>query len=80
MEHGQVGVSPLLPTDQDAPEAVHPAVGPLNNPAAGFETSLPLDRLRLFATTTDVSGVAEFLGEGPDLVVVVAFVEAQTLW
>ena len=79
VEHGEVGVGAFFPAGEDAPEAVQPRVGALDDPAAGAEAGLVLDRLRFFAAAADVRGEAELGGELVDLVVVVAAVEAQPL-
>ena len=72
MQKGDVVFGGLVPTDQDAPEAVQPAVGALHHPAPGFEPSLPLDGLCLLASTTNVSGEAELLQRAAHLVKVIA--------
>ena len=72
-----VGV--FRPADQDRAVAVEPGVGALDDPAAGTEAGLTLERLRLFATAADVSGECELIAELAYLVVVVAAIEAQPL-
>jgi hypothetical protein len=42
--HRQVRVGPLLPTHEDAAEAVKPGVRALDHPAPGAETGLALER------------------------------------
>lgn len=79
MEHRQVGVGAFLPAGEDAAEAVQPGVGALDDPAAGAEASLALDRFGFLAAAADVRGEAELLRELADLVVVVAAVEAESL-
>jgi hypothetical protein len=79
VEHGEVGVGAFLPADEDATEAVQPGVGALDDPAAGTEARLALDRLRLVAAAADVRGERELRREFAHLVVVVAAVEAQSL-
>jgi hypothetical protein len=79
MEHGEVGVGAFLPAREDAAEAVEPGVSAFDDPAAGAEAGLALDRLRLFAAAADVGGEAELGAELADLVVVVAAVEAKAL-
>ena len=79
MEHGEVGVGAFLPAGEDAAKAVQPGVGALDNPAAGAEAGLSLDRLCFFAAAADVRGERELLGERTDLRVVVAAVEAERL-
>ena len=79
MEHGEVGVGPLLPADEEAAEAVEPRLGALDDPAAGSVAGLALDRLRLFAAAADVGGEAELGRELVDLGEVVALIEAEPL-
>jgi hypothetical protein len=54
VEHRQVGVGAFLPADEDAAKAIEPGVGALDDPAAGAEAGLALDRVRLFAASADV--------------------------
>ena len=79
MEHREVGVGAFLPAGEDAAEAVEPGVGALDDPAAGAEAGLALDRLRLLVAAADVGGERELLGELADLLVVVGGVEAEPL-
>jgi hypothetical protein len=76
VEHGEVGVGAFLPANEDAAEAVEPGVGALDDPAAGTEAGLALERLRLVAATADVRGERELRRELTHLAVVVAAVEA----
>jgi hypothetical protein len=79
MQHGQIGVSPFLPAGEDAPKTIHPTVGTLHDPAPGFESRCVLDRLGFFAPRPDVRGESEFLDDLPHLIVVVAFIQTQSL-
>ena len=79
MEHREVGVGSFLPAGEDAPEAMQPGVGALDDPAAGAEAGLALECLRFFAAAADVRGERELLGELIHLWVVVALVEAEVL-
>jgi hypothetical protein len=79
VEHREVGVGAFFPASEDAPEAIQPGVGAFDDPAAGAEAGLVLDRVRFFAAAADVGGEAELLGEFAYLVVVVAAVEAEPL-
>jgi hypothetical protein len=54
-------------------------MGAFDDPAAGAEAGLALDRLGFLAAAADVSGEAELRGEFVHLGVVVALVEAQPL-
>ena len=79
VEHREVGVGSFLPAGEDAAETVEPGVGALDDPAAGAEARLALDRFCFFAAAADVGGERELLGEFPDLLVVVGGVEAEPL-
>jgi hypothetical protein len=77
MEHRQVVLGLLLPTDQEPAKAVHPGVRALDDPAAG---TIPRDLafgLLLLATGTDVGAPAEGLHQLTHLGVVVALVQAE---
>ena len=79
MEHRQVGVHALGPADEDAPKAVHPTVGSFHDPTPSPEACFLLDGLGLFTPGPDVSGKAKGFDQRPDLVEIVAFVQANTL-
>ena len=79
MEHGEVGVGPFLPANEQTPEAVEPGLAALDDPAARPVAGLALQRLRLLATRADVGGEAELRGERVDLGEVVALVQAEPL-
>ena len=79
VEHGEVGVGSFLPADEDAAETVEPGVAAFDDPAAGAEACLALERLRLGAATADVRREAELGRELVYLRVVVALVQAEAL-
>ena len=79
MEHGEVGVGAFLPAGEDAAKAIHPGMGALDDPAAGAEAGLVLDRFRFFAAATNVGGETELVEQLAYFVVVVAAVEAEPL-
>ncbi len=79
MKEGDVVGGGLVPTDQNAPEAVQPAVSAFHHPTAGFEPSLLFDGLSRFASAPDVGGEAELVQGAAHLSEVVALVQAQTL-
>jgi hypothetical protein len=79
VEHGEVGVGAFLPAGEDAAEAVEPGVGALDDPAAGTEAGLALDRLCLVGAGADVGGERELGSELVHLAVVIAAVEAEAL-
>ncbi len=58
---------------------MQPGVGALDDPAAGTEAGLTLERLRLLAAGADVGGKAKLARELMHLGVVVAAVEAEPL-
>jgi hypothetical protein len=79
MKHGQIGIGPLFPANEDAPKSVHPAVCAFDHPASGLEACILLDRLRLFAPAPAMSGESELLCQRPDFGVVVSLIETQSL-
>jgi hypothetical protein len=79
VEHGEVGVGPFLPADEDASEALEPGLRSLDDPATGAEASLAFERLRFLAARADVGGEAELCHELVDLGEVVALVQAEPL-
>ena len=79
MQHSEIVLALLLPADQEPPEAVQPAVRPLDHPASGSVAYSACQRFGFFAPCVQVQGVEELLGQLPHLVVVVAFVQQQSL-
>src|ERR1700722_13238733 len=79
MQHGDVVLYFLVPTDQNAAEAGHPTVGALHYPAPRLEPRHLLDLLGLLAARLDVRREAECLGQVAHLVVVITLVQAQPL-
>ena len=79
MKEPQVVLGLLGPAHEDAAEAVHPTVRAFHDPASGLEARLLLEGLRLFSPRTDMRGEVELLEQVPNFVVVVAFVQTQTL-
>ena len=75
MQHSQVVLGFLGPSDEQVAEAVEPGMGALHHLAPGFLASLP--GLGLLAARPDVGRVAERGHHGAYLLVVVARVEAQ---
>jgi len=69
----------LLPADEDAAKAIHPAVSALNDPTPCLESRSALDRLGLFSTSANVRRVAEVPEQIANLIVVVSFVQAHVL-
>src|SRR5262245_36730757 len=79
MQKAQIVAYFLVPTDQDASEAIHPTMRAFHHPAPCFETGFLLESLSFFPARTDVRSEAKLLQEIPDLVIVVAFIQAQAL-
>jgi len=79
MKQSQVIFRLLFPPRQDAAEAVHPAMCPLYNPAASFESCLPFNCLCLFATRTDMSGIAKLFHQVSYLTRIITLIQAHPL-
>jgi hypothetical protein len=79
VEHGEVGVGPFLPADEDPAEAVEPGLGALDDPAAGAEAGFAFERLRLLPARAHVGGEAELGSELVHLRKVVALVQTEPL-
>ena len=79
MKEGDVIGRGLVPTDQNAPEAVQPTMSVFHHPASGFEPSPLFDGLCLFPTAADVGRKAKLVQGPAQLSKVVAFIRAQTL-
>ena len=77
MQHREIGLSELFPADKDSSEAIHPAVGPLHDPASGPEAWISFDALGFFASCSDVGGEAELVGKIADFGEIVALVHAD---
>lgn len=75
MQHGEAVLPLLLPADEDAPEAVEPAVAALYHPAPGLLTRIALETQGLFALRSYVEQSRQFAR----LVVVVALTSVQAL-
>jgi len=69
----------LLPPYQDPPEAVHPRVGPLHNPAAGAVAQKSLRLALALAAAGNMNRVLPAPQQGPGVPVVVTFVGTQVL-
>src|SRR3954471_23174572 len=79
MQHTEVVLHLLLPSDQDPPEPIHPAMRPLHHPTPGLETRLPLQRLRLLTSGTHVGREAELPDQLPSVVIVITLVQTHPL-
>jgi hypothetical protein len=79
MQHRDIGVGALLPSDEDSPEAIHPAVRSLHDPAARLVAGGALDLALLLTAAGNVASEAELVDERVDLGVVIALVETEAL-
>src|SRR5258708_34812350 len=79
MEHGDVVLGLLGPTDEDSTEPVHPTMSPFHPPALRFPTCLSLYLLRLFSFWRNMCREVKLLGEFLDLIVGISFIETQVL-
>ena len=78
MKKGDVIGGGLVPANQNAPEAVQPAVSAFHHPAAGFEAGFLFDGLRLFSPAPDVGCEAKLLQGSTNLIKVLALIQAHT--
>ncbi len=77
LQEGKVVDLLLLPAHKQSSETVDPTVSPLYNPPSGLFTLLLV--LFLFASGTDMRGIAKIEDNFFDKAVIVAFVETQVL-
>ena len=79
MKQSQVILRFLFPPRQNAAKTVHPTVRPFRNPATSFETRLPFDRLRFFATRTNMSGITKLFYQISHLTRIITLIQTHTL-
>ena len=79
MEHGEVRVLAYFPANKDPSEPIHPAVRPLNDPAARSNAGFALELLCLLAAAPEMKRESKGDGERARLLVVVSLVEAKPL-
>ncbi len=79
MQHSQVVLNFLLPTDQQPPKAVQPQVGPFNHPAPYPIAGDALPGTGFFSAGSDMGCVAPDLNQLAHFGVVVALVHTQVL-
>lgn len=79
MQHSFVILGFLFPSDQDSPEAIHPTVRPLTDPATSLEPRGFLQQPLFFSPRADVSGKPKLFQQIANLTVVVTLVQAHTL-
>ncbi len=80
MEHSQICIGSNFPANKQSAKAIHPRMSALAHPSARLFSSALLQLLALFAPRTNVSSEVELMRQVSDLVIVVAFVEAEILW
>lgn len=80
MKQRQVIFRFLFPSSQYSAKAVHPAMCSLYNPAASFETGLMFNRLRFFATRTNMSSIAKRFHQVSHLTRIITFIKTHTLF
>src|SRR6516225_5080511 len=79
MKHRDIILGLLAPADEDAPEAVQPAVCPLHHPTPRLLPRPPLGRSRLPRLLGDMRREPELLHDRLGLGVIVAVIHAQAL-
>ena len=79
MQHTQIILRSFLPPDQDSTKSVHPTVCSLHDPASGFEACRSLESLCFFAPRTKVECIMKLGGQCSNFVIVIPFVQTQTL-
>src|SRR6266550_5081660 len=79
MEHGDVVLWFLAPTDQNPAKAIHPTMRPLHYVAPGPAPRLAFHLLGLFSLGRDVGGKAELCDDLPHFVIGIALVQTQVL-
>ena len=80
MKQRQIIFRLLFPSRQYATKTVHPAMCPLDNPAAGFETGRAFNGLCFFAMRTDMSGVAKRFHQVSYFTRIIPFIKTHTLF
>ena len=80
MKQRQIIFRFLFPARQYAAKAVHPAMCSLYNPATSFETGLVFNRLCLFATRTNMSGIAKCFHQVSYLTRIITFIKTHALF
>src|SRR5262245_36857927 len=79
MQKAQIVARFLVPADQDASETIHPTMRAFHYPAPRFETGLLLEGLGFFPACPDVGSAAKLLQEVANFVIVIAFIQAQSV-
>lgn len=79
MEQSQIVLNLFVPADKYSAKAIHPTVRALHHPTSGLVANMAFEGLRLFLSRTNMQGVAKFLAQFPDFVVVIPFIQAEIL-
>ncbi len=79
MEQSQIVLNLFVPADKYSAKAIHPTVRALHRPTAGLVANMAFEGLRLFLSRSNMQGVAKFLAQFPDFVVVIPFIQAEIL-
>src|SRR5712692_4906144 len=80
MQKRKVVLGFLVPTNENAPKAIHPTVSTFHHPAPRFFLSSPLELLGLFAARTNMRCEPKFCQEVVHFLKVVALVQTHALW
>lgn len=76
MEKGPIVFRLFVPTDHEAPNAVHPRMGPLDGPAPSPLARLVFERLRCLATRPHRGREPKLRQDLASFLIVIAWVEA----
>jgi len=79
MKQRQIIFRLLFPPRQYTAKTVHPAMRPFNNPTTSLKAGFSLNSLCLFATRTDMSGIAKLLHQVSYLTRIITFVQTHAL-
>jgi hypothetical protein len=80
MQHGDKSFWKFLPPNKYSTKAIHPTVSAFNDPSTCLESGLFADSLGFLAASADMGSESELANNVTDLIKVIAFVQAQTLW
>jgi len=79
MKQRQIIFRLLFPSRQDAAKTVHPAMCSFYNPTTSLEASLALNGLCLFATRTNMSGIAKLFHQVSYLTRIITLIQTHPL-
>ena len=80
MKQSQIIFRFLFPPRQYAAKAVHPAMRPLYNPAAGLKAGLMLNGLSFLAARTNMSGISKLFHQVSHLTRIIALIKTHALF